>query len=96
MPLTDLPPLPANIEQWTGDSRGYWDGDTLVVETRNFSYYTSSLRNVGTGKEKFLTRTIYLRGDSNSLEYQWTLEDPATFTDKVTAILPMAKVDGQL
>ncbi|GAB5499879.1 MAG: hypothetical protein PsegKO_21900 [Pseudohongiellaceae bacterium] len=95
VPLTDLPPLPANIEQWTGDSRGYWDGDTLVVETRNFSYYTSSLRNVGTGKEKFLTER-FTRGDYNSLEYQWTLEDPATFTDKVTAILPMAKVDGQL
>ncbi|MFN3163919.1 MAG: hypothetical protein ACE37N_10655 [Pseudohongiellaceae bacterium] len=95
VPLTDLPPLPADIEQWTGDSRGYWDGDTLVVETRNFSYYTSSLRNVGTGKEKFLTER-FTRGDYNSLEYEWTLQDPATFTDKVTAILPMAKVDGQL
>jgi len=95
VPLTNLPPLPADIEQWTGDSRGYWDGDTLVVETRNFSHYTSSLRNTGTGKEKFLTER-FTRNAYNSLEYQWTLEDPATFTDTISAILPMAKVDGQL
>lgn len=95
VPLTGLAPLPAGIEQWTGDSRGYWDGDTLVVETRNFSYYTSSLQNLGTGKEKFLTER-FTRTSYNSLEYQWTLEDPATFSDKITAILPMAKVDGQL
>lgn len=95
VPLTDKAPLPADIEQWTGDSRGYWDGDTLVVETRNFSAYTASLRNVGTGKKKFLTER-FTRHDYNSLDYQWTLEDPATFTDKITAVLPMAKVDGQL
>jgi hypothetical protein len=95
VPLTDLPPLPEHIEQWTGDSRGYWDGDTLVVETRNFSFYTSSFGGMGTGKDKFLTER-FTRNDYNSLDYEWTLEDPSTFTDKITAILPMAKVDGQL
>jgi hypothetical protein len=95
VPLSDLPPLPSDIEQWTGDSRGYWDGDTLVVETRNFSFYTVSLRNTGTGKEKFLTER-FTRKDYGSMEYEWTLQDPATFTDKITAVLPMAKVDGQL
>lgn len=95
VPLTDQAPLPEHIEQWTGDSRGYWDGDTLVVETRNFSSYTSSLMGIGTGKEKFLTER-FTRNDYGSLEYQWTLEDPATFTDRITAVLPMAKVDGQL
>lgn len=95
VPLTELPPLPDHIQQWTGDSRGYWDGDTLVVETRNFSFYTSSLRSIGTGEEKFLTER-FTRTEYGSLEYEWTLEDPATFTDKITAILPMAKVDGQL
>lgn len=84
-----------STQHCTRDSRGYWDGDTLVVETRNFSYYTSSLRNTGTGKEKFLTERFTRKGYS-SLEYEWTLEDPATFTDKISAVLPMAKVDGQL
>jgi len=95
VPLTSLPPLPQHIEQWTGDARGYWEGDTLVVETRNFSDYTASLRNIGTGREKFLTER-FTRLSYDSLEYEWTLEDPATFTDKITAVLPMAKVDGQL
>ncbi len=95
VPLDGRPPLPEDMELWTGDSRGYWDGDTLVIETRNFSFLTSSLRNAGTGKDKFLTERI-TRTDYDSLDYEWTLEDAATFTDRVTAILPMAKVAGQL
>lgn len=95
IPLYEKPNLPEHIEQWTGDSRGYWDGDTLVVETRNFSFYTASLRSYGTGKEKFLTER-FTRSDYDTLDYEWTLEDPATFTDKITAVLPMAKVAGQL
>ncbi len=95
VPLDGRPTIPENIEQWTGDSRGYFDGDTLVVETRNFSYYTASLASIGTGKEKVLTER-FTRTDYDSLEYEWTLEDPATFADKITAILPMAKVAGQL
>ena len=95
VPLTDLPPLPESIEQWTGDSRGYWDGETLVVETRNFSFYTASLASLGTGREKVLTER-FTRTAFDALEYRWTLEDPATFTDKIEAVLPMAKVAGQL
>ncbi|MCP5347863.1 MAG: hypothetical protein R3F41_09630 [Gammaproteobacteria bacterium] len=95
VPLTDLPPLPGDMEFWTGDSRGYWDGDTLVVETRNFSFLTASLSSIGTGKNKFLTER-FTRTDYDTLDYQWTLEDPFTFSDKITAVLPMAKVAGQL
>lgn len=95
IPLDNRPPLPANFELWTGDSRGYFDGDTLVVETRNFSFLTASLSSIGTGRHKFLTER-FTRLDYDSMEYEWTLEDPATFTDKITAVLPMAKVAGQL
>ena len=95
VPLTDLPPLPDHIEQWTGDSRGYWDGDTLVIETRNFSFYTTSLLGYGTGRDKVLTERLTRTG-YDSLDYRWTLDDPATFTDRITAVLPMAKVAGQL
>lgn len=95
VPLIERPPLPEHIEQWTGDSRGYWDGETLVVETRNFSFYTASLASLGTGRDKVLTER-FTRTDYDSLEYRWTLEDPSTFTDKITAVLPMAKVAGQL
>ena len=95
IPLDGRVHIPGSMEQWTGDSRGYWDGETLVVETRNFSFYTPSLASIGTGKEKVLTER-FTRTDYDSLEYEWTLEDPATFSDKITAVLPMAKVAGQL
>jgi hypothetical protein len=95
VPLDSRPPLPGDLELWTGDSRGYWDGDTLVIETRNFSYLTASLSGIGTGRHKLQTERI-TRLDYDSLEYEWTLEDPATFADKITAVLPMAKVAGQL
>lgn len=95
VPLSDAPPLPDHIQQWTGDSRGYWDGDTLVVESRNFSFYTASVANMGTGAHKTLTER-FTRTGYDSIEYRWTLDDPATFTDKVSAVLPMAKVAGQL
>lgn len=95
VPLSEAPPLPDHVQQWTGDSRGYWADDTLVVESRNFSFYTSSVANMGTGAEKTLTER-FTRTGYDSIEYRWTLEDPATFTDKVSAVLPMAKVAGQL
>jgi hypothetical protein len=95
IPLDERPPLPADMELWTGDSRGYWDGDTLVVESRNFSFLTASLQSFGTGKHKVLTER-FTRSDYDTLEYEWTLEDPATFSDRITAVLPMAKVAGQL
>ena len=66
-----------------------------MVETRNFSFYTASVANMGTGRDKFLTER-FTRSSYDSLEYQWTLEDPATFTDSITAVLPMAKVAGLL
>jgi len=95
VPLDGRPPLPEDLELWTGDSRGYWDGETLVVETRNFSFLTASLQSYGTGRHKVLTER-FTRVDYDTLEYEWTLEDPATFTDTITAVLPMAKVAGQL
>lgn len=95
VPLHDLERLPEDIQQWTGDSRGYWEGETLVVESRNFSDYTASLLSLGTGKEKTLTER-FTRVDYDTLDYEWTLHDPATFTDRISAVLPMAKVGGQL
>src|ERR1044071_2835585 len=49
VPLDRRPPLDAAIRQWSGDSRGHWEGDTLVVETRNFTDKTNSFRGAGTG-----------------------------------------------
>ena len=83
------------IGLWSGDSRGYWDADTLVVETRNFNGLTQSFGAVGTSKEKLLIER-FTRVDPYTVNYEWTIDDPATFTDKFTAIVPMTRVAGQL
>jgi hypothetical protein len=95
VPLVERPPLDDDIRLWTGDSRGYWDGDTLVVETRNFTQYVPSFSRYGNAKDKQLTER-FTRINPVTVEYEWTLDDPSTFTDKITAILPMTKVAGQL
>lgn len=84
-----------DIGLWSGDSKGYYDGDTLVVVTKNFNGMTQSFSAFGTSEEKVLTER-FTRVDSVTVNYEWTLEDPATFTDKFTAIVPMTKVAGQL
>lgn len=93
--IGERPPLDERIGLWTGDSRGYWDGDTLVVETRNFNGLTQSFSAFGDSQDKLLTERFY-RVDEYTVNYEWTIDDPSTFTDKITAIVPMTKVAGQL
>ena len=95
VPLVDKPPLNDNIRLWSGDARGYWDGDTLVVETRNFSDATQSFEGVGTARDKVLTER-FSRTDPYTMEYEFTVDDPGTFTDEVSAMITMSKVDGQI
>ena len=83
------------IRQWTGDSRGYWEGDTLVVETRNFNDQTQSFAVFGDAYDKVLTEK-FTRVNDFTVDYEFTIDDPSTFTDKITAIVPMTKVAGQL
>jgi len=54
-PMTVVPHLPSSVRQWVGDSRGRWDGDTLVVETTNFlqgNYGMTNLLNAARSVEK--------------------------------------------
>lgn len=90
-----LPQLPDQIGQYTGDSRGYWDGDTLVVVTRNFNGLAASFGSAGTSAEKVLTER-FTRVDYDTVNYEFTVDDPATFTDKFTGIVAMTKVAGNL
>ena len=94
-PLGERPPLDEAIGLWSGDSRAYWDGDTLVVETRNFNGLTQSFGNAGTSENKFLIERITRVGES-TLEYEFTVEDPTAYTDRITGIIPLTKVAGLL
>ena len=99
IPLVDSPSemgsLDDDVRLWMGDSRGYWDGDTLVVETRNFNGLASSFGQAGTSKDKMLTEHFTRRGEY-TVDYEFTIDDPSTYTDKFTAIVPMTKVAGLL
>jgi hypothetical protein len=92
VPLDGRPPLSSSISQWAGSSRGHWEGDTLVVETRNF---TDKTGYQGTG-EKLRLVERFRRADADTLMYEFTVDDPATFTRPWTAQIPMTRVPGQL
>ena len=85
VPLGDVPHLPPHMRQWHGDSRGYWDGDTLVVETINFTRKTSYR---GSTESLHLVER-FTRADAETLLYEFTVTDPRTFTRPWTALVPM-------
>lgn len=91
----EIEALSDDVRLWTGDSKGYFDGDTLVVITRNFNGLSSSFGSSGTSLEKTLTER-FTRVDELTVDYEFTVEDPATYTDKFTAVVPMTKVGGLL
>ena len=85
IPLDGRPHLPSSIRQWNGDSRGRWDGTTLVVETTNFStksFFMGAADNLRV-VERF-TRTA-----ADRIEYQITITDPTTWTRPWTAMMPL-------
>ncbi|MBL4820704.1 MAG: hypothetical protein JKY98_06910 [Gammaproteobacteria bacterium] len=92
---SDLPTLEDDLRFWTGDSRGYWDDDTLVVVTNNFDGLSASFGVTGTSRDKVLTER-FTRVDQYTVDYEFTIDDPSTYTDKITAIVSMTKVAGLL
>jgi hypothetical protein len=95
VPITTRPH--SGGRRWLGESRGRWEGDTLVVETRNFTANgtgTIGLR-VPPSEQMRLTERFTLR-DARTLLYQFTVDDPATWTRPWTAVVPMQKTDEQI
>jgi len=80
------PHIDQGIRQWVGDSRGRWDGNTLVVDTTNFSGVTAF-----SGSSRNLHLTERFTRDGDTLHYEFTVEDPATWTKPWSAQIPMLK-----
>ena len=101
IPLDGRPHLPPEIRQWLGDSRGHWEGDTLVVETTHFPH-TVSQRGLVRPRDFHLRGTNlrlverFTRLSEDSIDYRFTVEDPRTYTDSWTAAIPLNRVDGPL
>jgi hypothetical protein len=90
IPLDSKPHLPSRIRRLLGDSRGHWEGRTLVVETTNFTDRTNFR---GSGEQLRVTER-FTRTDDSTLLYQFTVEDPESFTRPWSGELPMKKADG--
>jgi hypothetical protein len=97
--LEEKPHIDSSIEQWSGDSRGYWDGNTLVVETRNFSEKVGSLslRGIafGNAKDRLLIER-FTPTAAGVLEYEFTVDDQTTFADKIVGISSMTSVEDSI
>ena len=83
IPLDGHPHLPASVRQWSGDSRGHWEGNTLVVDTTNFSpksYFLGATENLHVVER-------FTRDAADTINYEITLNDPTTWTKPWTAVI---------
>ncbi len=92
VPLDGRAGLPGDVAQWLGDSRGHWEGDTLVVETRNFDP-RASFR--GSSPSLVLTER-YTRTSEAEIDYRFTMHDPGTYVKDWTVGRPMRREVGKL
>ena len=93
IPVDGRPPLSDTIRQWNGDSRGHWDGDTLVVETANYSDSTV-LRFPSSPQTRAVER--FTRVGDDLIDYQFTVEDPSVYTSSWTVVRPMPRLSDYL
>jgi hypothetical protein len=104
IPLDGRPHVTGGIRQWMGEARGRWEGETLVVETTNFSDKIDSFRFANTSLVNsfpVLGRTLrvverFKRVDRDRIDYQFTIHDPATYTTPWTGMLPMTRTQGPM
>jgi hypothetical protein len=89
--LTGRPHPPDNIRQWKGDSIGHWEGDTLVIDTTNFTDQTPYAGAQHLHVIERLTRT-----DKDTIRYQFTVEDPGMWIKPWSAETSFSKINGQI
>jgi hypothetical protein len=93
IPLDGRPRLPDSVRRWNGDSRGHWEGNTLVVETTNFNDKTR-LRYQGSSNTHAVER--FTRISPEMIDYKFTITDPSVFTRPFTVAIPMPKRDDKI
>jgi hypothetical protein len=91
IPLDGRPHLDGRVGQWLGDSRGRWEGDTLVVETTNFAdksgYWWAQAWRASRPSLRLVER--FTRVDDDTIDYQFTMDDPESFERPWTAMIPL-------
>ena len=99
IPLDGRAHVSQNIRQWMGDSRGHWEGNTLVVDVTNFPDYDVTGFGVPyAGSETSHLHLVerFTRVDADTVNYQFTVDDPSTFIRPWTAAIPMARTEGPI
>jgi hypothetical protein len=94
IPLDGRPSIDPSIQQWMGDSRGHWEGDTLVVETTNFNGRTGSYARNGNGNPTSEALRLVERfrvSDIDTLQYEVRIEDPKTWIQPWTVAFPLER-----
>ena len=91
IPVTDRPHLPSHVRQWWGDSRGRWEGSTLVVDTTNFS---PKMDYQGSREDLHLVER-WTRLDAERIEYIVTMEDPTTWTRPWTVAVELSQQSNE-
>jgi hypothetical protein len=96
IPLDGRPHVEADIKLWMGDSRGRFEGDTLVVETTNLTDRTGIGANGGGGRHSAALKVIerFTRIDEDTIDYSMTIDDPKTWTQPWTIQFPLERDDG--
>ena len=92
IPLDGRPHLPASMREWSGDSRGRWEGDTLVVESINFNdkvHFNGSSTGLHVVER-------FTRIDDENIRYEFTVTDPSTWTRPWSVEYPLMKREGPL
>ena len=92
IPLDGRPHASQSVRRWLGDSRGRWEGDTLVVDTTNFTDKT----NFRGSRENLHVVERFTRVDTNTIRYEFTVDDSTTWTKPWSAELPLVKDKGPI
>ena len=92
IPLDGSPHPPSAVRQWLGDSRGHWEGDTLVVDTTN--YKPRSFRSISSEKLHVMER--FSRTGPENLKYEITIDDPGTWTKPWSLTIPLGRSSDPL
>src|SRR3954454_21191901 len=92
VPMDGRPHNSPDVRAWMGDSRGRWEGDTLVVDTTNFTDRTNFR---GSGEHLHLVER-FTRVDAHTIDYRFTVEDPTTWSRPWTVAYPIVETDGPI
>lgn len=98
IPTDGRPHVAKNIHEWLGDSVGHWDRDTLVVDTTNYKdriIFNAFNCCRGAGANLHVIER-FRRVDADTIDYQYTVDDPTTYVRSWTVSMPMSKAEGPI